>query len=144
MELHGPSGRAIREYFYWTEPVAAEPIPSDTFSTNGLVELIALDERELIAVERSFSVGVGNAIKLFLTAPRLDRRPGYFTRKRGVGTMDKALLIDLDVLGLPLDNIEGISFGPVLPSGRRSLILVSDNNFSETQFTQFLAFEVLE
>jgi hypothetical protein len=32
--------------------------------------------------------------------------------------------------------------GPDLPDGRRSLILVSDNNFAATQFTQFLLFAI--
>jgi hypothetical protein len=47
----------------------------------------------------------------------------------------KRLLLDLDDLGIPLDNVEGMTFGP-----RRSLVLVSDNNFAATQFTQFLVF----
>lgn len=41
-----------------------------------------------------------------------------------------------------LDNIEGITWGPTLASGNRTLVLVSDNNFSGTQFTQFVALEV--
>jgi hypothetical protein len=40
----------------------------------------------------------------------------------------------------PLDNIEGITLGPKLPDGRQSLVLVSDDNLSPTQVTQFLAF----
>ncbi|WP_395016561.1 hypothetical protein [Dongia sp.] len=36
-----------------------------------------------------------------------------------------------------------MSFGPDLPNGHRSLVLVSDNNFNPLQITQFLAFEVL-
>jgi hypothetical protein len=55
---------------------------------------------------------------------------------------EKTLLIDLDTLGIPLDNVEGMAFGPDLPDGRRSLILVSDNNFAPAQFTQFLLFAV--
>ena len=55
---------------------------------------------------------------------------------------EKTLLLDLDVLGIPLDNVEGMAFGKKLPDGRRSLILVSDNNFSPTAFTQFLLFAV--
>ncbi|MGV0803164.1 esterase-like activity of phytase family protein, partial [Mycolicibacterium elephantis] len=38
------------------------------------------------------------------------------------------------------DNIEGITLGPTLPDGRQSVVLVSDDNFSADQFTQFLAF----
>ena len=54
--------------------------------------------------------------------------------------MKKTLLLDLRTLGIPLDNIEGMTLGPQLPDGRRSLVLVSDNNFAASQFTQFLLF----
>jgi hypothetical protein len=57
--------------------------------------------------------------------------------------MTKELLFDLDTLGIYLDNIEGITLGPVLPNGSRSVVVVSDNNFSATQVTQFIAFEVV-
>ena len=33
-----------------------------------------------------------------------------------------------------------MTIGPKLPDGRRSLVLVSDNNFAASQFTQFLLF----
>ncbi len=57
--------------------------------------------------------------------------------------VSKKLLYNLDDLGIPLDNIEGISWGPTLEDGSRALILVSDNNFTPgTQFTQFLAFRI--
>ena len=42
-----------------------------------------------------------------------------------------------------VDNIEGMSWGPMLADGKRSLVLVSDNNFNPAQITQFLAFEVM-
>ena len=54
--------------------------------------------------------------------------------------MKKTLLLALDDLGIPLDNIEGMVIGSNLPDGRRSLVLVSDNNFAATRFTQFLLF----
>ena len=41
-----------------------------------------------------------------------------------------------------VDNLEGMTWGPKLPNGERSLILVSDNNFSATQVTQFVALAV--
>ena len=62
---------------------------------------------------------------------------GLFGRIDPVG---KTLLLNLDVLGRPLDNVEGMTFGPRLRDGRRTLLLVSDNNFAATQFTQFLLF----
>jgi len=66
----------------------------------------------------------------------------------GIVGVQKTLLLNFDSLnlaggsslGLPagLDNVEGMTFGPKLPNGQQSLILVSDNNFSATQFTQFI------
>ena len=52
------------------------------------------------------------------------------------------LPLDLRTLGIPLDNVEGMTLGPTLPDGRRSLVMVSDNNFAASQFTQFLLFAV--
>jgi hypothetical protein len=40
--------------------------------------------------------------------------------------------------------VEGITFGPKLANGNQSLVLVSDNNFSEKQKTQVFLFEVVE
>ncbi|WP_353734985.1 esterase-like activity of phytase family protein [Okeania sp. SIO2C2] len=52
----------------------------------------------------------------------------------------KKLLLDFSTLEIVLDNIEGITFGPKLADGQRSLILVSDNNFNPLQITQILIF----
>ena len=47
-----------------------------------------------------------------------------------------------DDLGIPIDNIEGMTFGPPLPDGRQTLVIVSDNNFNLGQFTQFIVLAV--
>ncbi len=124
--------RLERQWVYETDPVAQAPMPSTAFSVNGIVELLPLDHHTLISMERSFSVGVpgtGNTIKLY-------------TVSLWGGVAHKRLLLDLDDLGIPLDNVEGMTFGPRLHGGRRSLVLVSDNNFADTQFTQFLLFAI--
>ena len=116
--------------YYQTDPIAE---PFTGFGVNGLVEVLPLGKQRLLTMERSFSVGApdtGNTIKLFVTELRKD------------GTTSKTLLLNLDVLGIPLDNVEGMAFGPRLRGGKRSLLLVSDNNFAATQFTQFLLFAV--
>ena len=116
--------------YYQTDPIAE---PFTGFGVNGLVEVLPLAKDRLITMERSFSVGApgtGNKIKLYLTELNKD------------GTTTKTLLLNLDVLGLPLDNVEGMTFGPRLRGGRRTLLLVSDNNFAASQFTQFLLFAV--
>jgi hypothetical protein len=53
------------------------------------------------------------------------------------------MLLDVGTTGISrVDNLEGMAFGPDLPNGNRSLVLVSDDNFSPIQVTQFLAFEL--
>jgi hypothetical protein len=54
----------------------------------------------------------------------------------------KKLVLNMDDLGIFIDNIEGLTFGPKLANGNRSIIFVSDNNFSDKQKTQVLLFEV--
>ena len=125
--------RLQREWTYMVDPVAEPPSPPTQFAVSGLVEVLPLGKRRLITMERSFSVGApgtGNKIKLFLTELRKD------------GTTEKTLLLNLDALGLPLDNVEGMTFGPRLRHGQRTLLLVSDNNFAPSQFTQFLLFAI--
>ncbi len=148
------TGQPIAEFLYEVEPVAQAPVPPTAFNTNGLVELLALDNAGslLLALERSFSAGVpgtGNSIKLYEV--RLDGATDIsgidrlITADRArIQPAQKRLLLDFDTLRLPtgLDNVEAMAIGPVLPDGRLSLILASDDNFNATQFTQFLTFAV--
>jgi hypothetical protein len=56
-----------------------------------------------------------------------------------VWQVPKRLLLDLATLGLELDNYEAMAFGPQLADGRRTLLLVNDDNFSSHQIgTQFI------
>ncbi len=138
-----------RQYLYWTDAIAEPPVPANQFAVSGLVELLPLNNQFLLAMERSFSVGApgtGNTIRLYQVAlPGADDVNGFdslATLLGGLQPAQKTLLLDLDALGIPLDNVEGMAFGPDLPDGRRSLILVSDNNFSPAAFTQVLLFAV--
>ena len=138
------TGNLDRQYVYVTDKVAE---PSAVFSVNGLVELLPFNTQFMLTMERSFSVGApgtGNKIKLYSVAvPGADNVNGLDSiAGQEVQAVSKALLFDLDTLGIPLDNIEGMVIGPDLPDGRHSLILVSDNNFAATQFTQFLMFAI--
>jgi hypothetical protein len=141
------SGRLDRENVYFTDPVAQPPVPATSFAVSGLVELLPFNNEFMLSMERSFSVGVpgtGNTIKLYwVEFPGAEDVSAFDSLQGLLGTIRpvrKTLLLNLDALGLPLDNVEGMTIGPTLPDGRRSLVLVSDNNFAATQFTQFLLF----
>jgi hypothetical protein len=58
-------------------------------------------------------------------------------------TVDKTLLVNMASLGIAADNLEGLALGPILPDGRRALLVISDDNFSDTQINQFLLFEIV-
>ena len=105
-------------------------MPPTNFAVNGIVELLPFNNEHLLSMERSFSVGVpgtGNEIKLYSVA-----LPGA-TNVLGVPSLagvdvrpaQKTLLFDLGSLGIPLDNVEGMTLGPRLPDGRQSLVLVA-------------------
>ena len=143
------TGRLDRQHLYWTDPIAEPPVPAGSFAVNGLVELLPLNNQFLLSMERSFSVGApdtGNTIKLYELklsgADNINGVDSIAATLDRIRPVSKTLLLDLDELSIPLDNVEGMAFGPELPDGRRSLLLVSDNNFSAAGFTQFLLFAV--
>jgi len=142
------TGQPVQEFAYIVDAVADAPVPADGFRTNGLVELLAIDNSgTLLALERSFSVGVGNTVKLYeiSTQGALDiSSRDSLLFEDGVAfevdpTVSKRELLNFADLGITPDNLEGLALGPKLADGRQSLIVVSDNNFSDTQVTQFIA-----
>ena len=142
------TGAASGEFLYNVGAVINTPIPAGSFTTNGLVDMLALDDTHFLALERSFSTGVaGNAIRLYqvdLTGATdisgIDSLSAV--DPASITAVSRTLLLDFDTLGITLDNIEGLTLGPVLPDGSRMLVLVADNNFSATQVTQVLAFSL--
>ena len=140
------NGNPERSFVYITEPLPPGANPVGQLTTNGLVDLLAIDENRLISLERGFSLETGTVIKLFeISLEKGDRIEGLESLKTRLGEISpaqKRLLLDLETLKVPLDNIEGLTFGPVLEDGNRGLILVSDNNFSPLQETQILGFKI--
>ena len=143
------------EFVYNVAPVVQTPNPSNGFATNGLVDLLALSDTRFLSIERSFSTGAtgtggtGNIIRIFeIDTTGATDVSGINDLDAFLGTIvpvQKTLVFDLNSIttpGFATENIEGITFGRDFADGARSLILVSDDNFSDTQFTQFTAFKV--
>ncbi|MEX0141002.1 esterase-like activity of phytase family protein [Massilia sp. LMS1-1-1.1] len=143
------AGKVLGQYAYPIEPVASRPGPGRE-ADNGVSEILAVNDHQLLVVERA---GVANADGVYTNHVRI-----YEMETEGATDVQalpalagatyvparKRLLLDLEKIGLArVDNIEGISWGPRLENGRRSLVLISDDNFNPLQVTQILAFEVL-
>lgn len=138
----------VSEYVYDVGPWAE---PSAIFGVNGIVEILPIDNvGTTLVMERSFSVGgtlgggTGNVVVIYETSSAGATDVLAIDSLYNAGSpiphtsVTKRLIFAFDDLGIPIDNIEGMTFGPTLPDGRQSLVIVSDNNFNSFQFTQFI------
>ena len=139
---------AVAEYVYEVGPWAE---PSGIFGVNGIVEVLPIDDSgTMLVMERSFSVGgvlgggTGNVVVIneISTAGATDVLAVDALYEGGAPISFTAVaqreVFAFDDLGIPIDNIEGMTFGPTLPDGRQTVIIVSDNNFGAGQFTQLI------
>ncbi|MEJ3744453.1 esterase-like activity of phytase family protein [Actinomycetes bacterium KLBMP 9797] len=134
------------EYAYRTDP------------NLGLVELVALGGGQLLALERGFTAGVGNTVRVYRVsatgAPDVSGVDSLSTLTDPRAWLGKELIVDL--VDCPpsgatakqpqpnplLDNVEGMALGGPLPGGRRLLHLLSDDNGNAAQTTRVYALSV--
>ena len=118
------------------------------FAINGVSEILADGPDHLLVLERSYVLGSGFSVRLYRIATNTDPSKSGASNTLDVDMLvpgqfqpaAKELLFDAAQLGLQtVDNIEGMTWGPRLPSGERVLLLVSDNNFNPAEVTQFVA-----
>lgn len=128
----------IAEYFYSLDPTLGK--------ANGLVELISIDQGgHFLSLESSkdqldksakiFQITTGGATD----TSRIDSLKGEI---KGIKPVKKKLLLDLNEVGIPLNNVQGMALGPRLFDGTQSLLLVGKDNFNNQQTTQFLLFRL--
>ncbi|MES2003707.1 MAG: esterase-like activity of phytase family protein [Bacteroidota bacterium] len=135
------------QYAYELDPVAYPTITPGAFKINGIPDILDAGDDKLIVLERSFSTGrLPCTIKIFLAdlkgATDIKNNPSL-KQNPAAQPIQKQLLLNMDSLGIYVDNVEGITFGPTLPNGHRTLVLVSDNNFEVFEKTQFFVFEII-
>jgi len=136
----------IAQFAYKLAPIAEAPNPADGFAINGIPDILVLSENQLLIMERSFSTGVKNCtIRLYKAdlshATDVSAIQSLQTDTRFTPVVKKPLF-NFESLNTYVDNVEGMSFGPRLPNGHRSLICVADNNFSDKEETQFYIFDI--
>jgi hypothetical protein len=143
-DLH--TRKPVAQYAYNLAPVAHHPIPADQFYVNGISDILVLSDTQLLVMERSFSSGIKDCtIRLYIA------NLNGATDISGVNSLQqttsftpvkKTLLFNFEDLHTYIDNVEGMTFGPRLPNGHRSMVFVADNNFLAHEETQFYLFEV--
>ncbi len=145
-------GAAPREYAYRIDPVPRPQAFAEAEGEIGVAEILALSSRELLVLERGYVREVAlrgarsaNSIRIYhvtLTADAdvtgrtslLEQPPAAVLKKTLV--LDGATIApELSPQLRALENFEAMTFGPRLPDGSPSLMLISDDNFSERQVT---------
>ena len=134
------------QYAYRLDPVPSTGAWTTAQALNGISEILVSDSGRLLVLERAFTIGGGWHVRLY----EADSHDATDVGSRGslvsatpFEPMTKRLVLDFDTLPFDPDNLEGMSFGPTLANGHRTLVLVSDDNFNPGETTQFLAFEIV-
>ncbi|MFK4105514.1 esterase-like activity of phytase family protein [Streptomyces sp. NPDC019531] len=139
-QRHGKTWELSAQYAYRTDAAFL-----------GVPEVQALPDGRLLVLERGFTSGVGNTVRLYLADPRHATDTSgieNLTGQSGVRLIKKTLLTDIascPTLGAAakqpqpnplLDNIEGMVITGH-DKGRLKVLLVSDDNQNVVQTTRF-------
>ncbi|TFW14781.1 esterase-like activity of phytase family protein [Duganella callida] len=142
-------GKVLGQYAYPLEAIPARP-GKGKYADNGVSEILALSEHRMLVMERSGVQADNGTWADYVRIYELDTEGAsdiqHLPTLKGASytPAKKRLVLDLNKLNLPIvDNLEGLAFGPRLANGHASLVMISDDNFSKTQVTQFLLFEVI-
>lgn len=129
----------LSEPFPSAEILGFEPVIQE----NGVSDAVGLSKQAFLTIERGYYTDkkekTRNIIKIYQV-----QWDSTTTKKRLVLDLDKIiprLKLPPHLVNHPLDNIEGMTWGPKL-NGKQTLLLVSDDNFNAKQRTLFLAFLV--
>jgi hypothetical protein len=131
--------------------------------SNGVNEILAIDDHQFLVIERDGNAGADAAFKQIfriditgaddisgiasLPQTGLPDKPGAPAGTK-VTPVSKSLFIDLlaPEFDIPRadfpEKIEGLAFGPRLPDGRILLLVTQDNDFIATQSSKIFAFAI--
>lgn len=132
--LDRATGADLGEYVY---PVDAIP-PGGMAQATGVAEILAAGDDAYLTLERTLIPGRGFTGKIYRTtidgADDVQDVPALTGAER---VMRKELVFDFATVAEDSDCIEGITWGPRLPDGSRSLVVVADDNFGLAGRTTF-------
>ncbi|KAA1247042.1 esterase-like activity of phytase family protein [Aquimarina sp. RZ0] len=148
------TNQADFQFTYPLDKLAKDP--KEKFGVNGVTAMLQLTKNQFLIVERGYAAGYGtqgNTVRIYLTnAQDVTNTLDFESIKdKKYQSATKQLLFDFESIRNQLtdqivDNIEGITFGPILANGNQSLILVADNNFNPAtvQINQLILLELIK
>ncbi|MFJ8582583.1 esterase-like activity of phytase family protein [Micromonospora sp. NPDC093277] len=131
------------------EPLAQFAYQLDALPGNGVAELVTVDESRYLVLEQAPLPNGGNSVRLYEIDPSLgatnllsEEAPAALAGADYL-SLQKRLVLDLADLRIgTVQNLQALTWGPELPDGRRSLLLVSDNGSVGNRSTQVIAVAV--
>ncbi len=139
----------VGEYIYNIDPIPE--VSEFAVNDNGVSDILAINDHQLLFIERAgrnASKGYDDwnfNIRVYLADITNS------TNIKGIDTLSnikeksqfqpimKKLLIDFSDYTDTPDNVEGITFGPII-DGHKTLVFVTDNNFQPYQSNKFYVF----
>lgn len=149
------SKKATKQFAYLLEQITKSS--KGKVNLNGLTAILEYKDNHFFIIERTYQSGYGahgNIIRIFeaTVETKTTNILNVASLKEAEYTpLKKRLLFNFEDVKNQLtdgiiDNIEGITFGPTLANGNKSLLVVSDDNFQVygKQLNQFLLLEIVE
>jgi hypothetical protein len=140
--------KQVAQYAYEIGAIPYPANPPGAFKVNGVSDILYIGNNQFIVIERAYSTGrAPSDVKVYLadaTGAEDISANRSLKNQPAKHPIRKKLIIDLNKsLDRYIDNIEGVTFGPLLPNNHRTLLFVSDNNFDERQRNQFFLYEII-
>ncbi|WP_413559892.1 esterase-like activity of phytase family protein [Bdellovibrio sp. HCB209] len=141
----------VSEFVYQMDPFRDNEIGKEIF--RGVSEILALSETKIIVMERGariYGKGWKSTVGLYLADLTKATDTLAFTKlaDHKVTVAEKVKLLDFETDltkargKKDVQNFEALAFGPKLPDGRRTLLVMADNNFSKHELTELLVFAI--
>lgn len=134
----------IWQYAY---PLDALPLTdANGDGTNQVSDILSVDASHYLVLETATAPGKGYDVRLYeINITGATNVAGKSSLAGQTFTpVSKTLLLDFASLNLPhgVADFSGLTWGPTLPDGDKSLVLVSDNGFDPNTPTRVLALDV--
>lgn len=141
----------VKEFGYQLDALTLLDSGLEVF--RGVSEILVINETKLIVLERGVrlsKMGWTQTVALYLAdlsaAVDVSKVSNLSDTALKLITKTKILDFETDLKKerpmKALQNFEGLSWGPILPNKKRSLLVISDNNFSKKEITELLVFAV--
>lgn len=144
----GGACTTIGEYAYELDinSCAAQGPKPDGSIGNGVSEMLYVNNGRFLILERCYD-GVKGYVKLYETriTPQTTDIKGanfkYLEKSEAFRPLPKQEVFNFNsIRGITVDNLEAMTWGP----GKKTLVVVSDNNFRSDQKTQWIVLKVVE